>query len=1187
MPAAGMGSGFTLEDRYLREEGTVYLTGVQALVRLLFDRIRHDRRAGRSTAAFVSGYEGSPLANFDLELARRASLLAEHDIVHRPGLNEELAATSVMGSQLAAEVGKLRPDGVAGLWYGKSPGLDRASDALRHAMLAGTHPRGGAVALVGDDPAAKSSTVPCASELALADLAMPVFYPADSQDVLDHGLHAVELSRASGVWAAMKVVTNVADAASTAVVAGDWAAPVLAPVGPLGEAKPYTHRPSARLLGADLAALERSLYAERLPLAAEYVRACGVNRIVTDTAPADRIGIISAGKPYLDLQQAMRALGLDEPALARYGIRVLKLGVIHPLDPAVVREFATGLTEIIVVEEKRSFIESAVKEILYGTPGAPAVHGKTGPDGTTLFGQSGELDADAVAAGLARRLSQHGDIEPVTTWRQRRRRERVSLPLLPRTPYFCSGCPHNSSTKVPEGTLVGAGIGCHTMVVFMEPEQVGTVTGLTQMGGEGAQWIGMAPFTDHRHFVQNIGDGTFTHSGSLAVRAAVAARVDITFKLLYNSAVAMTGGQQAVGAFPVDRLARLLLAEGAAKVIITCESPERLRGVDLPKGVEVRHRDELVRSQEELAATPGVTVLIHDQECAAEKRRKRRRGKQTTPPAKVVINERVCEGCGDCGAKSNCLSVQPVETEFGRKTRIDQSSCNVDYSCLAGDCPSFMTVVPGGRRGHRDAAELSAEALPDPARRVQADDFSVRVTGVGGTGVVTMAQILATAAVIDGRHVRALDQTGLAQKGGAVVSDVRVTSAVVEQSAKLSAGECDLYLACDALVATDPRQLAAADPGRTVAVVSTDEVPTGRMITDPTVSFPEPSSVRSAIDAATAHAFYVDARKLAAELFDDDQYANVLLLGAAYQSGALPLPAASIEHAIRLNGAAVDRNVQAFRRGRRLVADPDALRAVTVSRPGTAPTTAARTAAARGGAARATAARPATTRPGEEAAQRIRALVRAEPGTELARLLDIRVPDLISYQDDRYARNYAEFVERVRLLESGPTSVTEAVARNLYKLMAYKDEYEVARLSLDEGLRADIEARFGAGSRYAFHLHPPALRALGLKGKISLGSWSRPVLRLLRAMRRVRGTRVDLFGYAGVRRVERSLVDEYRDAVLRVLDDARPYDKETAVELASLPDMIRGYEHVKLANVAAYRGRQAELLARALPSLHT
>ncbi|MGW1678885.1 indolepyruvate ferredoxin oxidoreductase family protein [Saccharopolyspora sp. NPDC002376] len=1129
-------AAFTLDDRYLRDAGTVYVTGVQALVRMLFDRIRLDRRAGSNTAAFVSGYEGSPLAGFDLELARRAKLLAEHDVVHRPGLNEELAATSVLGSQLAERLGTQRPDGVLGVWYGKAPGLDRAGDALRHANIAGTDPRGGAVALVGDDPNAKSSTVPAHSEAALADLQIPTFFPADSQDLLDFGRHAVELSRASGLWSALKVVANVADAAGTAVVDPDWTPPEMRP-------EAYSHRPSARLLGAELAGLESSLYNVRVPLALEYLRASGVNRI-THSSSSDRIGIVTAGKSYLDLRQALRTIGLDEQDLAHFGIRVLKLGAIHPVEPTIIREFAEGLTEIVVVEEKRAFLEPVIKEVLYGRPDAPQVHGKKTPDGRTLFTELGELDPDRIARGLADRLTAHGEVPQIDAWRQRRRRERISVPLLARTPYFCSGCPHNSSTKVPDGTVVGAGIGCHTMALFMEPDQVGDVVGITQMGGEGAQWIGMAPFVSTEHFVQNIGDGTFTHSGSLAVRAAAAAGVNITYKLLHNSAVAMTGGQDAVGALPVGKIAELLLLEGASKVVVTSDAPKQLSG-KLPRGVTVRHRDELLDAQAELAKVPGVTVLIHDQECAAEKRRKRRRGKQETPAEKVLINERVCEGCGDCGAKSNCLSVQPVSTEFGRKTQIHQSSCNVDYSCLSGDCPSFLTVVPSGRKQRRKISELPIGELPEPQRGN--DDFTVRITGVGGTGVVTVTQILATAAVIDGRQVRTVDQIGLAQKGGAVVSDLKITSETIEQAPKLAAGECDLYLGCDLLVAADPVHLAAADVDRTTAVVSTTEVPTGRMVVDTEVAFPQQSSIRSTLDDATARAYYLDARGLAEELFDDDQFANILQLGAAYQCGTLQLSAESIEQAIELNGAAVAANIQAFRRGRQAIADPDALQAEITPAPVEAPAP-------------------------SPAARRVRARVKAAEGSELARLLDIRIPDLVDYQDEEYARSYAEFVERVR--RESTSAVAEAVAHNLHKLMAYKDEYEVARLSLDERLLADIEAQFGAGSRYSFRLHPPVLRALGMNRKISLGPWFRQVLRLLRTMRKVRGTRLDPFGYAKVRRVERELVEQYRG----VIEQALATDHPALLELAELPDVIRGYEDIKLSNVKDYRKKQTELL---------
>ncbi len=1132
-------NAFTLEDRYVREAGTVYLTGVQALVRVLLDRIRLDRLNGADSAAFVSGYQGSPLGGFDLELARRAALLAEHNIVHKPGVNEELGATAVMGSQLAARAGTMRPDGVVGMWYGKAPGLDRATDALRHANLAGTDPRGGAVALVGDDPNAKSSTIPCASEHALADLAMPVFFPADSQDVLEHGRHAVELSRASGLWSSMKIVANVADSGGTALVDSEWTAPEM----PEGA---YKHQPNSRLLGPELITLEHSLHRVRLPLAMEYVRASGINRIVR-SGPNDRVGIVTAGKSYLDLRQALRMLGLDESELSRYGIRLLKLGVVYPVEPGIIKEFAEGLDEILVIEEKRALVEPAIKEILYGRTGAPRVYGKSDQHGQVLFTELGELDPDRIASGLAKRLP---DAEPVAAWKQRRRRERISVPLLARTPYFCSGCPHNSSTKVPDGTLVGAGIGCHTMALFMEPEQVGEVVGLTQMGGEGAQWIGMAPFVETPHLMQNIGDGTFMHSGSLAVRAAVAAGVDITYKLLYNSAVAMTGGQDAVGGLSVEKVAALLLTEGAAKVVITSDAPRRLRKRKLPRGVEVRDRSELLRTQEELAAHRGVTVLIHEQECAAEKRRKRRRGKQETPARKVFINERVCEGCGDCGVKSNCLSVQPVETEFGRKTQIHQASCNVDYSCLDGDCPSFLTVVPTGEVKRRHLAPIGADAVAEPEKT--RSDVAVRITGIGGTGVVTVAQILGVAGVLDGKQVRTLDQTGLAQKGGAVVSDVKISAGAVEQAPKLANGECDLYLACDALVAADPAYLGVADAERTVAVVSTSEVPTGRMVVDKEVSYPDQSSIRGALGDATAAGHYLDARGLAEQIFGDDQFANILQLGAAYQTGSLAVTAESLEQAIKINGTAVETNLQAFRRGRQLVADPDALNAELSP----------------------SAEDPAPAAVDAEAVRRVRALVRADG--ELAQVLDLRIPDLIAYQDERYAREYAEFVERVRTRASA--SVTEAVARNLYKLMAYKDEYEVARLSLDPQLTAEIEAQFGVGTRFAHRLHPPVLRALGMNRKISLGGRSfRPAFAALRAMRKLRGTKLDPFGRAEVRRVERALIGEYRQALTRALEVADRGDSRL-VELAALPDAVRGYEEIKLANVASYRKRQEELL---------
>ena len=1127
---------FTLADRYVKREGTIYLSGIEALVRLLLDRARLDRESGLNTASYVTGYEGSPLGGYDLELAHCAALLAEYDIVHQPGLNEELAATAVSGTQLAGQVGDLRYDGVTGFWYGKAPGLDRATDAIRHANLIGTAPRGGAVAFVGDDPAAKSSSIPCTSEFALADLAIPTFYPADPGDVLLYGLHAVELSRASGLWSAIKIATNVADGTMTAPVVDGWRRPDLSF---LDGFTPYAHTPSSRLLGRQLAALERSLHETRLPIAKAYIRASGVNRIVGPSAA--RIGLVSAGTTYLAMRQALTTLGIDDAALEARGIRLLKLGVVFPLEPTVVAEFAEGLDAIVIVEDKRGFIEDALKAVLYGRRDAPTVWGKYLSDGSVLFSPLGELDPDTIARGLARSLHALGVFglsEPP------RRREQLSLTTAPRMPFFCSGCPHNSSTKVAPHTLVGAGIGCHAMLLLMPGDQAGDITGLTQMGGEGGHWIGMSPFVTQCHFVQNIGDGTFAHSGSLAIRAAIASGVNVTFKLLRNSAVAMTGGQRPVGELGVSELIALLTAEGVAKVIVTTDQPKELRR-QLPRGTDVRHRDELLAVQRELAAIPGVTVLIHDQECAAEKRRKRHRNKMATPRTRVMINERVCEGCGDCGTKSNCLSVQPVDTQFGRKTRINQSSCNYDFSCLAGDCPSFLTVTPGTPQ-KQTRPDVVLDSPPEPDWVVTPERFSIRIVGIGGTGVVTTSRVLATAAASEGLHVRGLDQTGLAQKGGAVVSDLKVSTVPAERAAKLAQDECTLYLGCDSLVATDPVNLRVVDSDRTIAVVSTSEVPTGEMVLDTGTHFPDHERIDSALDVAVRQAFFLDAGALARAVFHDEQYSNVIMIGAAYQIGALPISAEAIEHAITINGVAVDSNIAAFRQGRWAMDTRSA-----------------------SPADRHEPSNDVTDGSGSTA-------------NELEDLVAIRVADLTAYQNAAYAERYAAFVETVRVQEErsvGGTELAAAVARNLFKLLAYKDEYEVARLSLDPALLAQVEAQFGAGARFHYRLHPPVLRALGMRNKISLGPWFRPGFRVLRQMRRLRGTALDVFGYTEVRRVERALPDEYRSWVARVLLGLTPENHAIAVQIAELPDLVRGYEQIKMTSVETYRDRAEELLA--------
>lgn len=1160
-PHAGKGSPthgspadqHTLESRYTGSSGHVQLTGIQALTRLPIDQHRRDRAQGLRVGTFITGYEGSPLAGYDLELAKRGELLDANDIHFSPGLNEEAAATAIQGTQLVQTLEGSTRDGVLGIWYGKAPGLDRAADALRHGNMMGAHPRGGAVVLVGDDPAAKSSSVPCASELALADLGMPVLYPADSQDVIELGLHAVELSRSSGLWVGLKVVTAVADGSSTVDLHAITELPQ--PVVPHGAKR---HEPTGRLLQPTLGPLERDLVTTRRRLAVEYAAANELNQIMHADA-SDTLGIIAAGRTFHELRSALTRHGLSEDTLKDSPVRLLKVGMPWPLDPGIIAEFSDGLEEILVVEEKRSFMESAVRDVLYGSPAAPHVTGKQDPDGRDLIPGYGELDADTLFRLVGKRLrafslgSEDGDRTPQD------RNGRTLLPMVPaasRTPFFCSGCPHNSSTKPSGDTeLVGAGIGCHTMVLLMDEDQVGTVTGLTQMGGEGLQWLGMAPFIDKDHFVQNIGDGTFDHSGSLAIRAAVAGGAHITYRLLYNSAVAMTGGQQATSGMSLEQIVAVLKAEGVSRIIITTEDLSRRRSTKLPRDVKVWHRDRMDEAHRELAATDGVTVLIHDQECATELRRKRKRGSVEAPPLRVAINERICEGCGDCGVKSTCLSVQPVETDLGRKTRIHQSSCNIDLSCLSGDCPAFMTISGAAPAGaaHSALPEIHAEDIPEPTVRRPGQDFGVRLAGVGGTGVVTVSHILATAGLLAGWYSRSLDQTGLAQKGGAVVSDVRFHRESAASSNKLSAGECDAYLGLDLLVAADQATLGAVSADRTVVVLNTAEVPTGRMVADPTVSFPDASEITEAITLRAAEAAAVcDARTLTTVLFGTDQYANIFMVGAAFQAGAIGLPAEAIEEAITLNGAAVQDNIQAFRRGRQMVADPGALQALAEST------------------------HHRTEQPDPWAA--------LDGETEVDRLLRTRSADLVEYQDQAYADHYRLWVEAVQRAESatvpGATALTEAAAQYLYKLMAYKDEYEVARLALDAGTAEYVREEFGEQATASWNLHPPTLRAMGMTRKLRLGPWFTPGMAALRRMKTLRGTRWDIFGMTSLRGTERALITEYTDLLQMLCDGLTPQRHQLAVEIASLPDVIRGYEGVKERNIASYRERLAELLDR-------
>ncbi|MDO8362875.1 MAG: indolepyruvate ferredoxin oxidoreductase family protein [Actinomycetota bacterium] len=1132
---------YELSDRYRLDEGRAFISGCQALARLPYEQLRADRRAGLHTAAYISGYQGSPLGGYDRDVTAAAKLATADGLrmVFQPGMNEELAATAVMGSQLAVTIDSCEYEGILGVWYGKAPGVDRASDALRHAVFAGTSHKGGAIALVGDDPTAKSSTLPSSSGATLVDLNMPIIYPGDVQETIDLGRHAVAMSRACGVWVSIKIVDAVADGTGSVELHPERFEPQIPTMEVNG--KVWVPRPTGNIITPYTVEIEREFHEVRLQLAQQYGALNKLN-VVEVRGPHDWVGIVASGHTYRETLEALRLLGFrNDDELRSAGIRLMRLGLPMPLDPAVVREFALGLAEVIVVEEKGQNLEWVVKDALYGRADAPTVYGKRTPDDQPLFPFSGAMEADKIAPHLRSRLA--GRLAERMTPPPEAPRQLIPLSVS-RSPYFCSGCPHSQSTKVADGTLVGAGIGCHSMVMLMEPGRAGDVVGITAMGNEGAQWFGMAPFVGDRHLMQNLGDGTLFHSGMGAIRAAIANGANITYKILYNGAVSMTGGQDPFGQLDVLSLCKVLQAAGAKQIIITTDELANYRLADVPAGIKVWGRDRLLEAQEVLAAVPGCTVLIHDQRCAAEKRRDRKRSKIATPDFRVVINERVCEGCGDCGDKSNCLSVQPIDTPFGRKTAIDQNTCNFDFSCMKGDCPAFMTVTATSRRGTEspDRPLPTAPAqLPAPLAASSGPDCTIRLAGIGGTGVVTVSQILGMAAMLQGLHVRGLDQTGLSQKAGPVVSDVRISTHEPAASNKATAGAVDVLIAFDQLVGGADATMRTLSADHTIAVVNAAAVPTGSMVVHPERPYPV-GEVTARLDSAARRVVRVQAQRLAVGLLGDDSTANVLQLGVAAQAGLLPVTTEQIERAITLNGTAVAKNLAAFAWGRAWQADPTATEAAA----GLTATDAASAAAA---------------------------------DTPLRERL---AADLRGYQSQRYAARYSAVVDRVQAL--GHDELTDAVARHLHKLMAYKDEYEVARLLLLPESKAQAQSVGGKRTKVTWLLHPPALRAVGVKNKMHFGRWSRPVFMGLRALHKIRGTPIDVFGWAGVRKVERAMVPEYVAAIEALVGHvaANPDSPEVvaeAVAIASLPDKVRGYEHLKLERAEAYRAELSRRLA--------
>ncbi|MGI9502519.1 MAG: indolepyruvate ferredoxin oxidoreductase family protein, partial [Geminicoccaceae bacterium] len=1073
-----------LEDKYTRDDGRIFLTGIQALVRLPMMQRQIDLAAGHNTAGYISGSRGSPLGNLDQQMAQAKRHLDAHRIKAQPGVNEDMAATALWGTQQVNLFGDGAYDGVFGMWYGKGPGVDRTGDVFRHANLAGTSPLGGVLVLMGDDHTCESSTTAHQSEYGLVDAMIPILNPAGVAEILQFGLLGFALSRFSGCWVGVKCVhdtVNTAASIDLASVSPTITIPDRSILPPDGLNIRWPDTPLAQ---------EARLHLLKHDAVKAFVLANQLDRLVFPT-PKAKLGVISTGKSYLDLMQALDDLGIDEAAAKKLGLRVLKLGLTYPIAAETIKDFAKGLKQIVVVEEKRGLIESQVKEILFGQRSTPDVFGKKDEEGNWLFPSNGALSSNQIAEAIGSRLlslAKSDDLKSAlgALAVKKNTEEAIDSPVL-RTPYFCSGCPHNSSTRVPEGSVARAGIGCHYMAQWMDRDN----QGYTQMGGEGASWIGEAPFSKRGHVFQNIGDGTYYHSGLMAIRAAIASGVNITFKLLYNDAVAMTGGQAVDGQLTVPQISRQVTAEGAVQVVVVTDEPEKYPlSAGFAPGVTIRHRDELDQVQREMREVEGTSVLIYDQTCAAEKRRRRKRGQMIDPPKRVVINEAVCEGCGDCGEVSNCVSILPLETEFGRKRQIDQSSCNKDFSCLKGFCPSFITVEGAsgsdpllGKQQSTGISTFDEVQLPDVAVPPVEEGFGIVVAGVGGTGVVTIGALLGMAAHLEGKGAAVLDMTGLAQKGGPVMSHLRIAASPDDiQTTRIASGGADLLLGCDLMVAGSKSALVTVNPEQGHIVANDNPSITGEFTRNADLAMPS-DAVRTLIEkTAAGRASFVEANRLATTLLGDAIGTNLFMVGYAWQKGLIPVSAEAIERAIELNRVAIDMNRKAFRLGRLAAHDQDAIEAM--AKPVAAPQASRKTG-------------------------------------DLDEMIERRVAYLTAYQDATYAERYRKLVFRVRDAEAertpGLSGLADAVARYYFKLLAYKDEYEVARLYTDGTFQEKLARQFESGGRVSVHLAPPLFAkrdpVTGHLQKKAYGPWIFTAFRWLARLKTLRGTAFDPFGY--------------------------------------------------------------------------
>jgi indolepyruvate ferredoxin oxidoreductase len=1137
----------SLDDKYDLTQDRVLVTGYQALIRACLMQKARDRAAGLNTAGYLTGYRGSPLGGLDQQFMRAGRQLSQADIKFQPGINEELAATALWGTQQAELRGEGKFDGVFGMWYGKGPGVDRSGDVFRHANLAGTAKNGGVIALMGDDHTAESSTTAHQSEFHFVDVMMPILNPGGVQEIIDYALYGWAMSRFTGAWTALKCMHETVE--STGVVDGSLDHIKL--VTPTDFRMPeggLNIRLADTILGQ-----EARLHDFKRDAMLAFVRANKLNKIITSGGRNAKIGIITTGKAYLDVRQALDELGIDEVKCNDLGLRLFKIACVWPIGRQELAEFAQGLDLIIVVEEKRSLIEVQVREELYGTANQPVCIGKKDEHGNWLFPVKGALDPNDVAICIGERLLRYGANDElaanVARLKAAQRALSETVDVAQRIPYVCSGCPHNTSTRVPEGSRAYAGIGCHYMAQWMDRQTLG----YTQMGGEGANWIGEAPFSSRDHVFQNLGDGTYNHSGYLAIRAAIASGVKMTYKILFNDAVAMTGGQANEGGLNVPQIARQVAAEGASRVIVVTDEPWKYpKDTDWPRGLTVHHRDELDALQRKLTTVPGVSVLIYDQTCAAEKRRRRKRGTFPDPDKRVIINDLVCEGCGDCGVKSNCVSVQPLMTEWGRKRTIDQASCNKDYSCINGFCPSFVTVYGAKLKKGEGIVEPSDwPALPSPSVPLINHPYGIIVTGVGGTGVVTIGGILGMAAHLEGKGIGVVDMAGLAQKGGAVYSHIRIANTPDDIHAiRVAAGGADLVIGGDIVVVGSKKVLGAIKFGNTQVLVNTAEFLPGDFTRNADYSLPTERLKRAITSAAGRdRSHFFDATRIASDIVGRAISTNLVMVGYAYQTGALPLSAEAIEKAIELNGESVAENIAAFRWGRRAAANPAAIQALL--------------------------------QPKADAENDSLKLSQS-----FAETVDRRVAFLTAYQSARYARRYLDWVEKVKTAEAnkapGQCALSEAVARYLFKLMAYKDEYEVARLYTDTAFVERVKSTFDGDSlRLEFHLAPPLLarrdKVTGELKKISFGPWLLGAFRVLAKFKALRGTPLDPFGYTVERRTERRLIAEYCDLLREFCERLTPDNHHVAVALAALPEKIRGFGHVKQRHISAAQAEEAAL----------